>query len=65
LNLFSYSEKLVYISSLLKGQVEPGSENLIIQSRRDIDFCIQSLEDENPEVRAIAAEALRILDKRN
>ena len=51
------SEKLVYISSLLKGHLESGSENLIIQSRRDIDFCIQSLEDVNPEVRAVAAEA--------
>lgn len=51
------SEKLVYISDLLRGQ-EGNPVSPLKQSEKDTQFCIKSLDDETPEVRAIAAEAL-------
>jgi HEAT repeat protein len=51
------SEKLSYISDLLRGQ-EENPVNPLKQSEKDTQFCIKALEDENPEVREIAAEAL-------
>ncbi|WP_269848356.1 hypothetical protein [Methanosarcina horonobensis] len=48
------SEKLTYISDLVRGLEGPDSENLLMKNSKNIDFCIQSLDDENPEVRAIA-----------
>ncbi|HPS90220.1 MAG TPA: HEAT repeat domain-containing protein, partial [Methanosarcina vacuolata] len=51
------SEKLAYISDLLRGQ-EGNPVNPLKQNEKDTQFCIKALDDENPEVRAIAAEAL-------
>ena len=51
------SEKYSYISNLLRGQ-EGNPANLMNQNQKDTEFCIKALDDENPEVRAIAAEAL-------
>lgn len=51
------SEKYSYISNLLKEQ-EGNPSNPTKQNNRDIEFCIQALEDENPEVRRTAAEVL-------
>jgi HEAT repeat protein len=51
------SEKFSYISDLLGGQ-EGNPVSSLKQSEKDTQFCIKALDDENPEVRAIAAEAL-------
>lgn len=51
------SEKFSYISGLLKEQ-EGNHVSAMKQSVKDMEFCIKALDDENPEVRAIAAEAL-------
>jgi HEAT repeat protein len=51
------SEKYSYISNLLIGQ-EGGIESQMSPSGKDPEFCIKALDDENPEVRSLAAEAL-------
>ncbi|MFZ2497763.1 HEAT repeat domain-containing protein [Methanosarcina sp.] len=51
------SEKFTYISNLLQEQ-EGNSSSLLKQSGRNTEFCIKAIDDENPEVRKIAAKAL-------
>lgn len=50
------SEKFSYISNLLQLQQDRSTGPL--QNEKDIDFCIRALDDENPEVRKVAAKAL-------
>lgn len=50
------SEKFTHISNILQLQHENSGNSL--QNEKDMNFCIKALEDENPEVRKIAAKAL-------
>jgi HEAT repeat protein len=50
------SEKFTHISNLLQLQHENSGQ--FLQNGKDMNFCIRALEDENPEVRKIAAKAL-------
>lgn len=51
------SEKFSYILNLLREQ-EGNPVSSVKQSEKDTQFCIRALDDENPEVRTIAAKAL-------
>ncbi len=51
------SEKYSYISNLLR-EHEGNPASLTKQNRKDTEFCIKALDDENPDVRKIAARAL-------
>ena len=50
------SEKFTHISNLL--QLKHENSGYSPQNERNMNFCIRALEDENPEVRKIAAKAL-------
>ncbi|MGB9928720.1 MAG: HEAT repeat domain-containing protein [Methanosarcina sp.] len=50
------SEKFTYISNLLQLQQDKSIGPL--QNEKDMNFCIRALDDENPEVRKVAAKVL-------